>query len=256
MHRRRDDGFHDIETCFYPLLTVRDALEIIPTTEFQFTQTGLPLDAIGSNLCVRAYDIMKKDFPDLPAVSMHLHKSIPSGAGLGGGSADASFTLQLLCKKFKLQVDEKQVADWALQLGSDCPFFLLNRPAIGKGRGELLEPVEMPLKGFKILLINPGIHIPTGWAFSALSTSVPETDLAVLLQQPVEQWRNTVINDFEKPVFENYPEIAALKEWFYGHDAVYASLSGTGSTVFGIFVDALPAIDDFPSHYRVFSSIL
>lgn len=253
--RRRDDGFHDIETGFYPL-PLRDALEIIPSTVFQFTQTGLALDAAGNNLCVRAYDLLKANFPEISPVKIHLHKAIPAGAGLGGGSADASFTLRLLSQMFRLNAGEEKLAELALQLGSDCPFFLLNKPAIGKGRGELLEPVQLPLKGFRLLLINPGIHVPTGWAFSQIQPSLPKTSLASLLQQPPESWRDTIINDFEKPVFENLPEIAGLKEWFYRQGAVYASLSGSGSTVYGLFKDECPGTDDLPGHYKVFSATL
>lgn len=253
--RRRDDGYHDIETVFYPL-PFHDALEIIRSASFQFNQTGISLDVGNNNLCVKAYELLKKDFPEIGAVNIHLHKAIPAGAGLGGGSADAAFTLRLLQNIFQLPVPEEQLAFYALQLGSDCPFFLVNKPAVGKGRGELLEPVDVPLKGYHLLLINPGIHIPTGWAFSHVQPQKTETSINEIISLSPEQWRNRLINDFEKPVFENHPEIARLKDWFYGQGAVYSSLSGTGSSVYGIFKGKAPSAETQPNHYRVFSCAL
>ena len=253
--RRRADGFHDIETGFYPL-PLRDALEILPSDVFRFTQTGIPLDVSGNNLCVRAFQVLKTIFPQMPPVQIHLHKSIPAGAGLGGGSADAAFTLQLLNKMFQLDISNDRLRTIALQLGSDCPFFIENKPAIGHGRGELLTPLQLTLPHYQILIINPGIHISTAWAFSQVQPRVPDAELASLLQQPPENWRNTVCNDFEKPVFEKFPVIAGLKEWLYQQGAVYAALSGSGSTVFGLFNTSLPDTRLLPAHYHFFSTNL
>ena len=167
---KREDGFHNLETVFYPLL-FRDALELIPatnnTTEIEFTGSGLAVDGnVSDNLCVKAYYLLKKNFPQLPLVKIHLHKAIPMGAGLGGGSADAAFMLKLLNEKFNLNISTPQLLNYALELGSDCPFFIINKPCIATGRGEILEEIEVDLSAYKIVLINPGIHINTGWAFS------------------------------------------------------------------------------------------
>ncbi len=245
---KRDDGFHNLETVFYPL-PFKDALEIIPnphTEENEFTATGLPVEGNPeNNLCLKAWHLLKKDFPKLPSVKIHLHKAIPMGAGLGGGSADAAFMLKLLNDKFDLDIFEERLIRLALELGSDCSFFIINKPCIATGRGEVLEEVAVDLSAYKIILINPGIHINTGWAFSQLaaglsdgsrpSDSLKNITLKEIISQPVETWKDKLYNDFEKPVFEVHPEIEAIKEELYRQGAVYAAMSGSGSTVFGIF---------------------
>lgn len=240
---KRPDGYHNLETVFFPL-PFTDVLEIIPAlkqdTEILYTGTGLVVDGTpADNLCIRAYHLLKQDFPQIPAVRMHLHKAIPLGAGLGGGSADAAFTLNLLNSKFRLGLNEDQLIRYALQLGSDCPFFLLNKPSFATGRGEVLEPVAVDLSACKIVLINPGIHINTGWAFAKLSGgATPSPNLRSLkdiVAQPLLTWKHELINDFEKPVFEAHPGIGRIKEDLYNAGALYAAMSGSGSTVFGIF---------------------
>jgi len=164
---KRDDGFHNLETVFYPV-PFKDALELIPSTNtgIEFTATGLAVDGnAADNLCAKAYHLLKKDFPEIPTIKIHLHKAIPLGAGLGGGSADAAFMLKLLNEKFKLNLSTDQLINYALQLGSDCPFFIINKPCLATGRGEMLEEIAVDLSAYKIVLINPGIHINTGWAF-------------------------------------------------------------------------------------------
>jgi 4-diphosphocytidyl-2-C-methyl-D-erythritol kinase len=237
--KKRTDGFHDLETIFYPV-DLKDALEIIPyhnhTTGIEFTSSGLTVAGdITDNICIKAYHLLKKDFPDLPAIRMHLHKAIPMGAGLGGGSADGAFTLLLLNKKFNLNLSTPKLLNYALQLGSDCSFFILNEPCFATGRGEKLEPVTVDLSGYKIVLVNPGIHINTGWAFSQLSPALPQRSLASTIAQPITTWKEELKNDFENPVFEKYPAIKDIKEHLYANGAVYAAMSGSGSTVFGIF---------------------
>ena len=236
---KRADGFHNLETVFYPIL-FKDALELIPaknnSTEIAFTGTGLAVDGeIADNLCVKAYHLLKKDFPDLPVVKIHLHKTLPMGAGLGGGSADASFMLKLLNDKFKLNLSTPQLLNYALQLGSDCPFFIINKPCFATGRGEVLEEIKINLAAYKIILINPGIHVNTGWAFSNITPALPKKSIKEIVQQPVETWKTALKNDFEAPVFAAHPAVKAIKEDLYNQGAIYAAMSGSGSTLFGIF---------------------
>ncbi|MFM6924186.1 MAG: 4-(cytidine 5'-diphospho)-2-C-methyl-D-erythritol kinase [Ferruginibacter sp.] len=236
---KRADGYHNLETVFYPV-ALKDALELIPatnsTTGIQFTATGLAVDGnTADNLCVKAYHLLQKDFPQLPAVQVHLHKSIPMGAGLGGGSADASCMLQLLNERFHLNLSADQLIQYALRLGSDCPFFIINKPCFATGRGEVLEEIRLDLTAYKIVLINPGIHVNTGRAFSNITPALPLKSIREIIQQPADTWKAELANDFEKPVFAAYPEVKTIKDSLYEQGAVYASMSGSGSTVFGIF---------------------
>lgn len=251
--RKRADGFHDIETIFYPV-ALRDALEILPAhnNEPAFRCTGLATEIPrNQNLVLKAYELLKTHFPEIPPVQIFLHKAIPAGAGLGGGSADASFTLQLLCKLFRLSATDEQLQQLALSLGSDCPFFLYNKPCLGTGRGEQLEPVSPNLKNYSLVLVNPGIHVATATAFAAITPQVPAENLKELIHLPPAQWQGRVINDFEIPVFALYPEIAAIKEKLLSAGAVFAAMSGTGSTVFGLFEQKEPQLPAFPDHYFV-----
>lgn len=241
---KRKDGFHDIETVFYPV-KFTDALEIISGTTndrpVEFTGTGLKVEGImEDNLCIKAYSLLKKDFPQLPAVKIHLHKAIPMGAGLGGGSADAAFMLKLMNDKFKLNLSSAQLINYSLQLGSDCPFFIHNKPCFATGRGEIMEELNVDLSSYKMILINPGIHINTGWAFSQITPALPKRSIKEIIQQPVETWKSALTNDFESAVFSAQLEIKKIKEALYEQGAVYASMSGSGSTVFGIFSSTIP----------------
>lgn len=255
---KRPDGFHNLSTVFYPV-PLKETLEIIRNDEkgeaVEFTQSGNAVEGpVENNLCIKAYRLLKKDFAALPHIKMHLHKAIPSGAGLGGGSADAAFTLALMNQKFQLRLSRQQLIDYALQLGSDCPFFILNQPCIAGGRGELMQPVSLSLSGYSLILVNPGVHLDTGWAFSELKkyqSSRQETeDIGSIIQQPVNTWPAVLINDFEQPVFASYPEIKSIKEKLYTCGAVYSSMSGSGSTVFGLFNKTIEGID-FPAPYFV-----
>jgi len=232
--RKREDNFHDIETAFFPL-PYYDVLEIITSeSDIEFINSGISAGEAKSNLCIRAYELLKKDFPDLPKIKMHLYKTIPMGAGLGGGSADGAFTLSLLNKKYQLNISQSQLSEYALQLGSDCPFFLMNKPAIAKGRGEQLEGINLSLAGYKIIIVNPAIHISTKELFQQIVPAVPAKRIKNILQQPIESWKNDLVNDFEKIVFRIYPQIKTIKDELYQNGALYASMTGTGSTVFGI----------------------
>ena len=254
---KRADGFHNLETIFYPI-PLCDAVEIITSSSTNFityTSSGNTIDgAADDNLCIKAYHLLKKDFPNLPNIKLHLHKVIPTGAGLGGGSADAAFTLSLLDQKYNLQLSTNQLQNYALQLGSDCTFFIINKPCFASGRGEVLEELELDLSAFKFLIINPNIHVNTGWAFGELAkgsdSSKPsdsyKKSIKEIIQQPITSWRENLSNDFEKVIFEKHPTIKNIKEELYKQGAIYAAMSGSGSTVFGIFnkeTDLLLKID-------------
>lgn len=232
--RKREDGFHDLETVFLPI-PFTDVLEILPSDKSEFTVTGLQVETTDNNLCIKAYNLLKQDFPQLPPIKIHLHKAIPLGAGLGGGSSDAAFTLQLLDEKFKLNLKTEQLLDYALQLGSDVPFFIINKPCFATGRGEFLEPIHIDLSNYKLIIVNPGIHIKTKWAFSKITPQQPKATIKEIITQPLETWKDQLQNDFENPVFGEYPEIENLKINLYQQGAVYASMSGSGSTVYAIF---------------------
>ena len=242
--RKREDGFHDIETLFYPV-ALSDALEVIKhpynPSAVEFTCTGLQIKGEEEdNLCLKAYQLLKKDFPQLPAVKIHLHKAIPLGAGLGGGSADAAFLLNLLNSQFGLSLSSNQLFDCALQLGSDCPFFMVNKPCFASGRGEIQEEIPVIDINWKMILVNPGIHVGTGWAFSQVKPSLPQKNIRTVIQQPMVTWRTDLTNDFENAVFTTYPQIKKIKEELYNQGAIYAAMSGSGSTVFGIFDSTIP----------------
>lgn len=254
--RKRADGYHDLETVFYPL-SLKEALEVIEAAETSFHLSGLPVSGdIDDNLCLKAYYLLKRNFPDLPSVNIHLHKAIPMGAGLGGGSADGAFMLSLLNKKFQLNLLEDQLMNYALQLGSDCPFFIINKPCFATGRGENLSPVQIDLSGYKIVLIHPGIHISTREAFSNLVPAIPEKRIPEIIKEPISAWKDSLVNDFEKNVFTLFPAIKDIKDKLYSEGAVYASMTGSGSTVFGIFEGTVELNLDFPTNtYNVLKTL-
>lgn len=250
---KRQDGYHNLQSIFYPI-ALKDALEIIDANEQEneivFSSSGLSINGkTEDNLCVKAYLLIQQDFPQVSPVKMHLHKSIPMGAGMGGGSADAAFMLLLLNENFSLELSQDELIGYALQLGSDCPFFILNKPCFTTGRGEIMQPIEMDLSAYKILIVNPGIHINTATAFSRIEPGKNECDLTKLISQPIRQWKENIINDFEESVFNSYPEIAAVKNELYQQGALYASMSGSGSTVYGIFNRDQQAAINFPGNY-------
>lgn len=248
---KRNDGYHDIETVFFPV-PLKDALEVIEKEKFEFSTSGSSIEGESEkNLCIKAYHLLKKDLPNLPPVQMHLHKAIPMGAGLGGGSADGAFTLKLLNKKFELNLSEKYLINYSLQLGSDCPFFILNKPCFATGRGEKLEQIELDLSEYKTVIVHPAIHISTAWAFSILKPSRPVKSIKQIIQQSITTWKDELINDFEKPVFAKYPEIDEIRDALYDAGAIYASMSGSGSAVFGIFKKEKAISLSFPKNYFV-----
>lgn len=253
---KREDGYHNIETIFYPV-PLKDALEIIQSNEtdhIQFSSSGLDIDGdTENNLCIKAYQLLRKDFPQIASVKIHLHKTIPMGAGLGGGSADAAFMLQLLNQQFSLNLSITQLISYALKLGSDCPFFILNTPCLGTGRGEILKEIVVDLSAYQLILVNPGIHVNTGQAFKFLNLNLENNDpsfLKDIIRQPIVTWYQHLKNDFEEPVFKMYPVIKEIKESLYHMGATYASMSGSGSTVYGIFEKQLqPEINFNPTYF-------
>jgi len=255
--RKRKDGYHDLETVFYPV-KLFDILEIIPSTlnpqpsTLNFTASGLYIHGEAeNNLCVKAYHILKKDIPSLPSIQMHLHKAIPMGAGLGGGSADGACTLKLLNKIFNLSLSTDQLIHYSLQLGSDCPFFILDEPSFATGRGEILEKISIDLSAYQLVIVNPGIHLATGWSFAQVKPHQPQKSIAAIIRQPVETWKDELTNDFEMPVINHYPEIGHIKNTLYQQGAVYAGMTGSGSSVFGLFGKKAPLSFSFPEGYFV-----
>lgn len=233
---KMENGFHELETFFYPV-NIHDALEILPATilETALTVTGISAGEKENNICLKAYRLLKKDYPQLPEIRIHLHKAIPLGAGLGGGSADGAAMLRLINNKFDLNIAEDKLFGYALMLGSDCPFFLLNKPCLAAGRGEKLTPLPVSLLGYKFLIINPGIHVNTGEAYQEIKPAMPKKRIQEIIMQTIGTWKAELKNDFENSVFDKHPAIKKLKEQLYNEGAVYASMSGSGSTVYGIF---------------------
>lgn len=232
---KRADGFHNIETVFYPL-PLRDALEIVRSNalELHITGTSVPGEQ-SANLCVRAYELIKNDYPRVSPVKIFLHKAIPIGGGLGGGSSDGAFTLMLLNKELGLNIPEEKLRKYALQLGSDCPFFIINKPCMATGRGEVMKEVNVLLDDYYFVLVDTGIHVNTGWAFGRLKDMKEGRPLAEIISLPVETWKDNLVNDFEASVFEEYPVLKTVKNELYSTGAIYASMTGTGGCVFGIF---------------------
>ena len=251
--RRREDGYHDLRTIFYPVglyagqpenpVAFCDILEIVPVTSnsrFSFITTGRAVDCpVEKNLVWRAADLYFKRFahPDL-SVDIHLEKHLPDGAGMGGGSADAAFTLRLLRELDQAPLpDDESLARAALELGADCPFFILNRPAYAVGVGERLSPININLAGKWIAVAKPDVFVSTREAFAGVSPAMPEFDLRSLPSIPMERWREILVNDFEKSIFPIHPNLEMIKEEFYRLNAIYASLTGSGSCIYAIFDD-------------------
>ena len=231
---KRKDGYHDLETIFYPV-QLADALEIADSDKTEFTFSGLQIDGSPeNNLVFKAYSLLKNDFR-LPELKIHLHKVIPFGAGLGGGSSDAAFALKMLNEYCSLGLKTDQLEKYASQLGADCPFFIQNKPAFASGTGNRLEQINLDLSGYGILIVKPKISVSTPAAYRNIKPAQPPFGLKGLSKIPVKDWKNIVVNDFEKTVFTQYPEIQTLKERLYDSGALYASMSGSGSAVFGVF---------------------
>ena len=225
---KRPDGYHNLETVFYPV-PICDALEVFPMDP-QF-----PSDDEQKNLVVKAYHLLKQDFPSLPRIHTHLYKGIPTQAGMGGGSSDCGFMITLLNRQFNLGLSEQQMIDYAAKLGADCAFFIVNRPVYAEGIGEKMQSVDLDLKGWYLAIVRPAIPVSTKEAFSLITPCHPAHNCRDVVMQPVETWRGLLTNDFEKSVFAIHPEIGAIKDRLYDMGAVYAAMSGSGSSLFGLF---------------------
>lgn len=252
---KRQDGFHNIETIFVPI-GLRDIIEVIPSSTTTMSFSGLVVDSSPEdNLCMRAYRLFK-DEVGCGNVSIHLHKVIPFGAGLGGGSSDAAFMLRILANLFSPEISTRRLKEMAGKLGSDCTFFVDNRPSIAYGKGEILQPVSLALKGKYLVLVNPKLHVGTKEAYAGITPKKPETSLLELINEPINKWQNLIFNDFEESVFRMHPAIENLKNKLIDLEAFYASMSGSGSTVFGLFEKPIEGLESQFPHYTVFSQTL
>jgi 4-diphosphocytidyl-2-C-methyl-D-erythritol kinase len=240
---KREDGFHNIESVLYPV-GVRDACEFVMqengADSDEFTSTGKDAAcSMNDNLVMKAINLIREKY-NIPALKVHLHKAIPLGAGLGGGSSDASFILIYLNRYFRLGLCNNELAKMSAQLGSDCPFFIQNIPAYATGRGEILKKVPRVLSGYNLLIVNPEIHINTALAYASISPKPRESSLLDAFRLNIEKWHDNLNNDFESYVFESFPEIESIKNEMYRQGAIYSSMSGSGSSVYGIFRDKPP----------------
>jgi len=267
---KRKDGFHSLETVFLPT-PWKEVLEFLPrnSTDFSpsetesekkevdiFFPTGLPVAGKWEdNICYKTLRLLRAKGFDVPPLQVYLHKCIPMGAGLGGGSADASFFLMALNKKFNLNLSEQERSDIALELGSDCPFFLYNRPCFASGRGETLTPIPLSLKGMYIQMVHPGIHVSTPAAFAQCKPRPASFNLKDLSNLDKSEWKKYVHNQFEESVFPAHPALASIKAQLYEQGAFYASMSGSGSCIYGLFHEMPSPLPSpaWPDHYQCFT---
>lgn len=246
---KRADGYHDLETVFYPV-PLTDALEVHTMDEGFPSDVACDLKVTNlhiegdeqSNLVVRAYQLLKQDFPTLPRLHVHLWKGIPTQAGMGGGSSDAAYMLRLLNDLFALQLTQKQLVSYAARLGADCAFFIHSVPCYAEGIGERLEPIALDLGGWHLGVVRPDIPVPTREAFSRIRPHRPQMNCREIVGQPVETWRMTLVNDFEDSVFALHPELGHVKAHLYDLGATYAAMSGSGSALFGLFRESPTAL--------------
>ena len=260
---KRLDGYHNLQTVFYPV-PIMDALEIAPMSEGFPSDVDCDLKVTNihiegdeqRNLVVRAYQLLKKDFPKLPRIHTHLWKGIPTQAGMGGGSSDCAYMIRLLNETFDLQLTNEQMQQYAAQLGADCAFFIESVPCYAEGIGEQLEPISLDLSGWYIGVVRPDVPVPTKEAFSRIHPHYPSLSCREVVMQPVETWRDNLINDFEESVFALHPEIGAVKEQLYKMGATYAAMSGSGSALFGLFKEEPDGLRQaFPDMFT-FSTVL
>lgn len=256
---RRPDGYHNLETVFYPV-PISDALELtIMNTKFPSTVdcdikvTNLEVEGDEQrNLVVKAYQLLKQDFQQMPRIHAHLWKGIPTQAGMGGGSSDCAYTIRLLNEMFTLGLSDEQMIQYAARLGADCAFFILSRPAYAEGIGELLQPISLNLSSYYIGIVRPNIPVSTREAFSLIKPQKPAKCCREVVMQPIETWREELTNDFEQSVFTLHPEIGAIKQQLYDLGAVYAAMSGSGSAVFGLFQNEIDLAAHFPKDVFTF----
>ncbi len=251
---KRDDGFHDIETVFYPV-DLCDILEIVKSEELSLQISGIMIDGdINENICIKAYKLLSKEF-HLPAVSIYIHKQIPVGAGLGGGSSDAAYTLKLLNNMFELKLPDYKMEKIASQIGSDCAFFIKNKPVLGSGKGDKFKDINLSLKNKYILIVKPDIHFNTQIAYKLVTPDNKENHLKAIFEKPISVWKTELFNDFEKPLFCRHLQLRDIKENLYKQGAIYASMTGSGSAIYGIF-DTEPDDSSFKGSGFVWKGIL
>lgn len=253
---KRADGYHELETVFYPI-GLKDGLEFIENknNKITFSSSGLPLNIDSEeNIVVKAYRLLAADF-SIPGLDIHLHKVIPLGAGLGGGSADAAFLLKGINDYFELGLTLDQLKVYAVKLGADCAFFLENKPSFASGIGEKLQTISLSLNGYFIVLVKPPLGVGTKEAYAGVKPSIPKFSLSDSIQLTPERWQNCIVNDFEASVFQFYPEISEIKSKLINLGAVYAAMSGSGSSVFGLFKSE-PQItkEDFNHEYFIWEN--
>ena len=248
---KRSDGFHNIETVFFPI-NMRDAIEIADSKEdspYTFSSSGIPINIDAKdNIVVKAYELIRAKY-NFPAQAIHLHKNIPFGAGLGGGSANAAYMIKLLNQKFNLGMSLEEMEDEVKKLGSDCAFFIKNKPAFAVEKGDKLNSIDLDLSGYHILLIKPDIHISTPEAYANMKPQKPEVSLKELIKQPIETWKSSIKNDFENSIFPKYSLLAEIKDDLYKEGAIYAAMSGSGSSMFGIFKNEPNLLAQWEKHY-------
>jgi 4-diphosphocytidyl-2-C-methyl-D-erythritol kinase len=260
---KRPDGYHNLETVFYPV-PLTDALEVqvmddgFPSEyDCDLKVSNITIDGDEQrNLVVRAYQLLKKDYPNLPRIHTHLWKGIPTQAGMGGGSSDCAYMMLLLNQQFQLGLSNEQLIQYAAQLGADCAFFILSRPCYAEGIGEKLQPIDLSLNGYHIAVVRPDIPVPTKEAFSRIHPHYPAQNCRETVMQPVETWRETLINDFEESVFALHPEIGDIKQRLYDMGATYAAMSGSGSALFGLFKERPDSLSQAFPHMFTFCSSL
>ena len=260
---KRADGYHNLQTVFYPV-PIMDALEIVPMSDgfpsgvdCDLKVTNITIEGDEQrNLVVRAYQLLKADYPDLPRVHAHLWKGIPTQAGMGGGSSDCGYMIRLLNETFDMGLSSEQMQQYAARLGADCAFFIESRACYAEGIGERLQPIDLDLSGWHIGVVRPDIPVPTKEAFSRIHPHYPALNCRDVVKQPVETWRDRLTNDFEESVFALHPEIGNVKEQLYKMGATYAAMSGSGSALFGLFKDEPDALrQTFPDMFT-FSGVL
>lgn len=250
---RRPDGYHNLETVFYPV-KINDALEVITADKLSFESSGLEIPGrMEDNLCVKGYYLLKKDH-DLPPVKIHLHKNIPIGAGLGGGSADAAFFIKLMNTQFNLGLSVDEMQDHARTLGADCAFFIENKPVFAFEKGDEFEPIRLDLSNYSIVLVMPPVQVSTSEAYRGVRPAMVKDSLMELIQAPIAEWKKYIKNDFEETIFKNHAEIRGVKAALYQSGALYASMSGSGSSVFGIF-EKTPDLSSLEQVNQVFYNL-
>lgn len=251
--KKRTDGYHNLETVFYPI-KIHDALEVVLSDKLTFTSSGIKIPGNPEdNLCLKAYYLIKKEY-DLPPLNIHLHKNIPIGAGLGGGSADAGFFISLLNEVCGIGLSTEAMQNYARQLGADCAFFIGNKPAFAFGKGDEFEPIKLDLSTYYLALVMPRIHVSTAEAYGGVQPKASKSDLKSVLKLPVAQWKDLINNDFEKSVFKHHTEISSIKEALYEKGAIYAAMSGSGAAVFGIF-NKKPDLQELEQANQVFYDV-